>query len=176
MNKIFIFCAMLFFLTMFSCGRVRKEVALGYAHEAEAIIAQGGDTLAALRLYDRAIALYPLYPMFFYNRGLIRENLGDSIGGLEDFRRSIEIDPTFEAGYWVIGLALYDKGKYLEAISYFEKLLYLSPTALMTYYGLGLAYYRLGKFERAIYNFKRFDELDKSNRDSEWTNYYLGLS
>ncbi len=162
--------------TATSCQQLNKEIAISYAMEAEDIIKQGGDTLAALRLYDKAIALDSLEPMWFYNRGIIRENFGDSIRGFEDYKRAIEIDSTFTAGYWVIGLALFDKKKYAETIGYFEKLLSLSPTAWMTYYGLGITYYQLGEFEKAISNFKKSDEFDKSSEaDREWTNYYLGL-
>ena len=164
---------LILFLTMFSCGRIRQEIALAYVHKAEEILAQGGDTLAALRLYDRAIELDPLEPMWFYNRGVIREYIGDSIGGLEDFRRSIEIDPTFALGHWGTALALFDREKYLKTLHHLNKVLFFAPGSWRTYYALGLTHYRLREFEEAILNFRKYDAV---NQDAEWVNYHLGVS
>jgi tetratricopeptide (TPR) repeat protein len=172
-NKLLLFYTLLLLFSVSSCTWINKQIALSYVLEAEEILAQAGDTLAALRLYDKAITLDPLEPTWIYNRGSIRQNIGDSIGGMEDFRRSIEIDSTFEAGYFAIASALFNQGKFLESIYYSEKIALLNPNAWKNSYGLGLTFYYLGKFEEAILNFRKYDAVD---RNYEWTNFYLGMS
>ncbi len=164
--------------TVTSCEHVStKEIAARYALKAKDIIEQGGDTLAALDLFDKAIALDSSKSAFFYMRGVITQyNVGDLNQAVEDYKKAIEIDSTFAPSYWSIGRVLCDKEKYSEAINYFEKLRSLSPIDWEPYYRLGVTYYELGEFEKAILNLKKSDEVDESNRvRREWINYYLGL-
>ncbi len=176
--KIVQFFGLILLFTATSCGQqLNKEIAASYAIEAENILEQGGDTLTALHLYDNAIALDSLQPLWFYIRGVILQYyVGDLNRAIEDYKKAIEIDSTFAPGYCIIGLALYEKEKYSEAIGYFEKSRFLLPTYWKPYYGFGITYYQLGEFEKAILNLKKSDEVDKSNKvKREWINYFLGL-
>ncbi|MDR0332289.1 MAG: hypothetical protein LBI15_02385 [Dysgonamonadaceae bacterium] len=173
MNKIFSLCALMLF-TAISCGQSREknahEQALNYALEAEELFVQG-DTIAALQLYDKAIALDSLQSQWFFRRGMMRR-VGNLLS-VEDFKKSVELDPEFVNGHILIASALYRERKYVESIYHSERVLSLNPDAWEMGYGLGLAYYYVGEFEKSIANLKMYDAMDKDRR---WVNYYFGLS
>ena len=172
--KIVQFFGLILLFIATSCGQwLNKEVAISYAMEAEEILKQGGDTLAALRLYDKAIALDSLEPMWYYNRGITKEDSGDSICGFEDYKRAIRVDSTFAAAYYAIGLSFYHKEIYSEAINYFEKIVSLNPNTSICY-DLGITYYQIKEFEKAIFNFEKYKALG-FDKDQSWTNYHLGM-
>jgi len=173
-KKILLFIVFLL-LILISCQQNRKNfqhaIAYNYILQAHELY-ENGDTLAAVKFYDKAIELDSLQPDWFYNRGVILEQIGDSIRGFADLLKSIEIDSLYEAGYFAIGATLYEQGKYAESIYYGEKLVFLNPDG-WTSYGLGLSYYQIGEYEKALRHLMRYDTV---NKDQMWTNYFLGMS
>lgn len=58
-----------------------------------------GNLEAALKDYDRAIALAPEWPMAYNNRGVTRKAKGDLQGALRDYTKALELRPAFALAY-----------------------------------------------------------------------------
>lgn len=53
------------------------------------------DLASAMALFDQAIALDPIHPEPYNNKGLVLLNLGDREGAQESFRQALNADPNY---------------------------------------------------------------------------------
>lgn len=60
---------------------------------------QKGRLDAAIADYDRAIAIYPNYPLAFNNRANARRDKGDLDGAIADYSAAIALDADYAAAY-----------------------------------------------------------------------------
>ncbi len=65
-----------------------------------------GESIAALRYYDKALAAAPSDSLLFQSRGFYFISLHDPERALDDFARQISLSPTEPAGYLNRGMLL----------------------------------------------------------------------
>jgi tetratricopeptide (TPR) repeat protein len=98
-----------------------------------------GDFEAAIRDYERALALNPVYFNAFINRGLSHAGLGDLEAALADFSRAIEHDPFNARGYHERGWAyLFHADDRRQALPDLDRALELDPGNTYAYIHRGI--------------------------------------
>jgi len=119
-----------------------------------------GETKLALEDYNRAIELFPEYPVAYNNRGNLLLALGQYGEAMKDFDRAIVLAPGYAAAYSNRANARIKAGKTREAILDFTKAIELMPSSAPPLSGRGLAYLSAGKPHAAIRDFSRAVNAD----------------
>ncbi len=119
-----------------------------------------GETKLALEDYNRAIELFPEYPVAYNNRGNLLLALGQYGEATKDFDRAIVLAPGYAAAYSNRANARMKAGKTREAILDFTKAIELMPSSAPPLSGRGLAHLAAGKPHAAIRDFSRAVNAD----------------
>ncbi|WP_045836718.1 tetratricopeptide repeat protein [Hyphomicrobium sp. 99] len=119
-----------------------------------------GETKLALEDYNRAVELFPEYPVAYNNRGNLLLALGQYSEATKDFDRAIVLAPGYAAAYSNRGNARMKAGKTRDAILDFTKAIELMPASAPPLSGRGLAYLTVGKPHAAIRDFSRAVNAD----------------
>ncbi|HVZ04494.1 MAG TPA: tetratricopeptide repeat protein [Hyphomicrobium sp.] len=157
-------------------GDVRKAVAdytealrdTGLANDRRATIlndravanARLGQTKQALEDYNRAVELFPEYPVAYNNRGNLLLAVGKLDEAMKDFDRALVLAPGYAAAYSNRANAEMKLGKPGDAIRDFTKAIELMPASAPPLSGRGLAYLTIGKPHAAIRDFSRAVSAD----------------
>lgn len=119
-----------------------------------------GETKAALEDYNRAVELFPEYPVAYNNRGNLLLALGQLKEAMKDFDRALLLAPSFAAAYSNRGNAKMKLGEPAAALADFTKAIELMPASAPPLSGRGLAYLAEGKPHAAIRDFSRAVSAD----------------
>ena len=88
-----------------------------------------GQTKLALEDYNRAVELFPEYPVAYNNRGNLLLSIGQLGEAMKDFDRALLLAPGYAAAYSNRGNAKLKLGKPAEAIADFTKAIELMPAS-----------------------------------------------
>lgn len=106
-------------------GGKRKRAA---AHNDEGYRkACAGDLDGAIREYEKAISIFPDYPMAYNNLGMALWNKRKPKEAVEAFEKAVSIDPNDWMGHSNIGNALSEMGKLDLAIAAYTEALRIDP-------------------------------------------------
>jgi len=83
--------------------------------------AKKGDHARAESLYDRAVALDPLFYQAYFSRGLTRMKTRDFSAALADFGAGLAIDPRYPGGFVHRGVAHEELGHINQALDDFQQ-------------------------------------------------------
>jgi tetratricopeptide (TPR) repeat protein len=100
--------------------------AAAYHHRANARL-EKDQLIAAMRDYEKSIALFPHNPVAMNNLGLAKCVLGDMAGALKDLSRSIRVDPRFAPAYLNRAVVEKELGLIEEANADLRRALQLNP-------------------------------------------------
>ena len=114
----------------------------------------------AIKYYDKAIKLNPLFAEAFYNRGLAKSDLSDEEEAIKDYDKAIELNPQYAKAYNNRGVAKSNLGDKEEAIKDYDKAIELNPKYAKAYNNRGLAKSNLGDKEEAIKDYDKAIELN----------------
>ncbi|WP_246317128.1 tetratricopeptide repeat protein [Hyphomicrobium methylovorum] len=123
-------------------------------------IARSGQTKLALEDYNRAVELFPEYPVAYNNRGNLLLALGQLGEAVKDFDRAVLLAPGYAAAYSNRGNANMKLGHTAEALADFSKAIELMPASAPPLSGRGIAYLSVGKPHSAIRDFSRAVSAD----------------
>jgi tetratricopeptide (TPR) repeat protein len=119
-----------------------------------------GQTKLALDDYNRAIELFPEYPVAYNNRGNLLLALGQLTEAQKDFDRALLLAPGYAAAYSNRANVKLKLGKPADAIADFTKAIELMPASAPPLSGRGLAHLAAGKPHAAIRDFSRAVSAD----------------
>jgi tetratricopeptide (TPR) repeat protein len=119
-----------------------------------------GETRAALDDYNRAIELFPEYPIAYNNRGNLLLAIGQVGEATKDFDRALILAPKYAAAYSNRGNARMRLGRPVDAMGDFTKAIELMPGSAPPLSGRGIAYLAAGKPHAAIRDFSRAVSAD----------------
>ena len=108
----------------------------------------------ALEDYNRAVELFPEYPVAYNNRGNLLLSIGQLGEAMKDFDRALLLAPGYAAAYSNRGNAKLKLGKPAEAVADFTKAIELMPASAAPLSGRGLAHLATGKPHAAIRDFR----------------------
>jgi tetratricopeptide (TPR) repeat protein len=120
----------------------------------------GGDSLAAVQLFERALEIEPSRTMTYVAyAGYLREMLKPD-EAVRIYSRALEANPTYRDGYNLMAYAYDQMGNYGEAIRAVNRYLELSPDEANPYDSRGEIRAHNGELDRAIEDFERALEID----------------
>jgi len=137
------------------------------------LLAQRGDSAAAIEHYRVAIALRPDYFEAHHNLGLELMQQGRLMEAMAHFDESIRLRPEQPEAHNTLGLLLLAAGRNEEAIERFRLALRYDPGYWRAEMNLGLAWERLGDPERAAAHYAR--ALDRAPGSAEPRVRYAAL-
>lgn len=114
-----------------------------------------GQSKAALEDYNKAVTLFPEYPVAYNNRGNLLLALGQLGEAVKDFDRALLLAPGYAAAYSNRANAKMKLGKPEDAVVDFTKAIELMPSSAPPLSGRGLAYLATDKPNAAIRDFSR---------------------
>jgi tetratricopeptide (TPR) repeat protein len=104
-----------------------------------------GNSTAAIKYFDKALAIKPHNVFALANKGLALGRLGNSTAAIKYFDKALTIDPDDVAALTGKGVALDELGNHTEAIQYFDKALVIDPHNLAALYNKGVALDKIKK-------------------------------
>lgn len=117
----------------------------------------------AIKCFDEAIKINPMFELPWINKGLALYNLKDHEKALECFEKAIEIHPKFGAAWESKGRALINLGRNEEALECLNKAIEYEPENWSAWDNKGRALFNLKKYEKAI---KCFDKVLMANPEN----------
>jgi tetratricopeptide (TPR) repeat protein len=123
---------------------------------ARAMVNLGGEQICrleysqAVKNFDKAISIFPLYLQAWHNRAAIRVSLGDNKRAIEDLNFVILHDPAFIDAYIIRGIAFRNLKQYHESIVDFTSALSFNPDRPDAYFQRGLSLWMDGRNEDAL--------------------------
>ena len=125
-------------------------------------------------IFENAIAdckqclkLNSLYPLGYYNLGLIHLEIGDLTAALDYFDRSQDLDRKKIDTYINRGIVHLKLGNYREAIEDQTVALYLDSNLAQAYYIRGEALRELEKYQEAIADFQKAGDICQKLQKAE---------
>jgi superkiller protein 3 len=144
-------------------AKLRRPEALGYLEKAlgdgtdSAVALALGEAYAragrkedALKYYDSLRELEAKNPTYWFNVGVLRNQLGDTNGAEQAYRRALEFAPNDLDVLNNLGLLLFRANKYEESKVLFDKLSGLNPSSIAAKANLGAAAANAGDLPKAI--------------------------
>jgi len=114
-----------------------------------AMLMDGENYTAAVKLLTSALEANPGYPYALLNRGLSLYKLGDCAGSTADLSRAVEINPKLELAYYHRALCARKAGNLPAAVSDLDAVLAIDPAAALAWFERGKALYYLGDYAGA---------------------------
>jgi tetratricopeptide (TPR) repeat protein len=112
--------------------------------------AGGGDNQEAIRLYDCAIHIDPIFAEAYNNRGFVRYQMGETDAAIADMRTSIDLDPWNHLPWVNLGAIYLETGDLVNAEYYLGSGLTVRPDYGEGYYWRGQLYDAIGIPELAL--------------------------
>src|SRR5260370_17837436 len=110
---------------------------------------QAGDNDGAIKLYLRALELYPAFADAYNNIGVILRAQEKLPAAAACFRRALSIRADNSAVLSNLGNVLWQMLRFEEAAAAFKRALELEPTRPHTLHNLGLLLHSMGDYPRA---------------------------
>jgi tetratricopeptide (TPR) repeat protein len=129
---------------------------------------QAGDNDAAMKLYMRALELYPPFVDAYNNIGVILRAQEKLPAAAACFRRALSIRATNAAVLSNLGNVLWQMLRFEEAAAAFHRSLELEPTRPETLHNLGLLRHSMGEFPGAVECFDKSLAIKDGNVDVLW--------
>jgi tetratricopeptide (TPR) repeat protein/predicted Ser/Thr protein kinase len=118
---------------------------------------------SALRSFDQALALDPLYVHSWSNKGSSLLALGRFEQALRCYDKALTIDPRYAPAWTNKGHTLNELGRHEEALHSFDQALAVAPGHVLPWSNKGRHLANLGRFQDAIYCYDQALRLDARN-------------
>ncbi len=136
---------------------------------------EGGDTVAALQLFEAALARDRMRARSWNYVGGVYFTRGDLSRALEHFRRAVELDPRDVRALNNLATAYERLGEHARAEEFYLRAASVDPSHAPTQFNLGILYaHRLGLPEAARRAWERYLELEPAGPDAERVRRELG--
>ena len=129
---------------------------------------QASDNDGAVKLYMRAIELYPAFADAYNNIGVILRAQEKLSAAAACFRRALSMRPDNAAVLSNLGNVLWQMLRFEESATAFRRSVELEPTRPETLHNLGLLLHSMGDFPGAIECFEKSLEHKAGNVDVLW--------
>ncbi|MBD1219475.1 MAG: tetratricopeptide repeat protein [Aphanizomenon flos-aquae Clear-A1] len=114
---------------------------------------------------NKAIELSPR-AAFYYNRGLVRNELGDKPGAIDDYNLAIKINPNLAEAYAGRGIVRNDLGDKQGAIDDYNLAIKINPNYALAYNNRGIVRYDLGDKPGAIDDYTQAIKINPNYADA----------
>lgn len=156
-----------------AAGFLYKKILEKYPENANAlhllglVLHQEGRNEEAIKYVGRAIELSSKNALFYFNLGMIYDELGMEEKSAENFKKALEIDENFaKAGiaHYNLGVFYVDRGMSKEALMHYNRAIELDKNFYEARWNRSLALLHLGRFEEG---WKEYEYRFKKEKPSD---------
>ncbi len=131
------------------------------------IMALKGDIPAAIRDFDRAIAIKPDYAEAYSSRGFQKQDAGNLNEALADFNKAISLNPATSGAYEGRGIIRTYGGDLIGALADFNKSIELNPSNIAAYADRASLEFKKGDLDAALADFNKVLELMPTHTEAQ---------
>ncbi|MFN7128331.1 MAG: DUF3857 domain-containing protein [Brevundimonas sp.] len=131
-------------------------------------LANSGDIVGALALYDAAVEAEPDNVEARRKRAAVRMDQRDYAGAKADYDHAVDLDPADVDAAVGQGLVASYEGRYPDAVVSFSVALRLDPSQTTALSGRGEAYYQIGRFDRSLADFRALKTTAPDDETGLW--------
>ena len=110
---------------------------------------------AAVKDYEKAIAIKPDYSKAHFNLGCTLQELGQLDASAKSFEKALVIEPYYAEAHNNLGIALKDLRQLDAAVKSFKKAIAIKPDYVEAHYSLGTTFQELGQLDDAVKSYKK---------------------
>jgi len=132
-----------------------------------------GQLDAAVKSFEKALALKPDYTEVNYNLGLTFQELDQLDAAVKCYEKAIAVNPDHAEAHNNLGVTLKELGQLDAAVKSYEKAIAIKPDYTEAHSNLGNAFKELGQLDAAV---KFYEKAISANPDSAEVNYNLTIA
>ena len=125
-----------------------------------------GQLDAAVKSFEKALALKPDYTEVNYNLGLTFQELGQLDAAVKCYERAISVNPDHAEAHNNLGVTLKELGQLEDAIKCYEKALVIKPDYTEAHNNLGNAFKELGQLDDAVKSYEKAIAVNPDHADA----------
>ncbi len=149
-------------------------------HNDKGVVAlRKGDYDTAIKEFELALKLAPLFVQAQANLGLACHKRGFSDRGIRELKAAIEVNPNYADSYNYLGVIYTDKKLYKEAEDWFELAIDTYPAYDEAYYNLGMLYLKQNRSADALKAFIKATKIRPSfveaHLQAGWLYFHNGV-
>ena len=114
-----------------------------------------GQLDAAIKSFEKALAIKPDYTEVNYNLGLTLQELGKLDAAVKSYEKALTLNPDYAEAHNNLGVLLKELGQVDDAVKSYNKALTLKPDYAEAYNNLGNAFKELGKVDDAVKSYNK---------------------
>lgn len=133
-----------------------------------------GDAGAAMRLFDRAIALDATFVPAWSDRAILRLRAGQIEAAIVDLEQALGLAPDHAQGWLQLGLIHDGQGEFERALECFEQARKAAPALTVAHYNCGVIQYRKGDLAAAVASNRQAIGLGDAP-EMAWSNLGIAL-
>jgi protein O-GlcNAc transferase len=138
-----------------SVGDLHCPASAEHYNEQGNSFADQGRLNEAIRCYEKALKINPIFAGACNNLGIAFKDKGLLDKAIFCYRQALEISPNFAGAHNNLGNVLKEQGRHAEAIDSYLKALAIVPNSVQINTNLGNIFYDLNEHHRAITFFRR---------------------
>jgi len=131
-----------------------------------------GQFNAAVKDYEKAIAIKPDYSKAHFNLGGTLQELGQLDAAVESYKKTLVIESDYAEAHNNLGIALKALGQLDAAVKSFKKAIAIQPDYVQAHYSLGTTLQELGQLDDAV---KSYEEVVNIKPDFAEMHNNLGV-
>ena len=114
-----------------------------------------GQLDAAVKSFERALAIKPDYTEVNYNLGVIYKELGQLNAAVKCYKKALNLKPDYTDAHYNLGNAFKELGQLEDAVKSYEKALAFKPDHAKAHNNLGNVLSDLGLLDDAVKSYKK---------------------
>ncbi len=151
-----------------SVEELTPEEEVGYYFNRAVSYQKRGNTLKAVEVYEKVLALDPNHAEAHNNRGVIYKEKGDLGKAAEHYRFVTSLNPGMDEAHNNLGVIYYLQGKTGAAELEYKRALEVNPENLASLINLGIVYKAQRRDRRAIEVFEHALSVDPFNPEAHY--------
>jgi tetratricopeptide (TPR) repeat protein len=120
---------------------------------------------AAVKDYEKAIAIKPDYSKAHFNLGCTLQDLGQLDASAKSFEKAIVFEPGYAEAHNNLGIALKDLKQFDAAVKSFKKAIAIKPDYVEAHYSLGTTFHELDQKDDAVKSYEKVIAIKPDNTD-----------
>ncbi|HEU4716527.1 MAG TPA: tetratricopeptide repeat protein, partial [Bacteroidia bacterium] len=84
---------------------------------------------SALKVYDKAIGLFPYAHLLYYNKGMVYYKQKNYVEAQKWFQEAVRINPYYSQSHFMLGKSCAEQGRIIPAVLSFEYFLMVDPSS-----------------------------------------------
>ena len=127
---------------------------------------QNREVDAAIKSFDRAIALGNPSAAAYLNRGILHDEKGDYAAAIADYTTAIKQSPNLDEAYYNRGNTYHQLGEFKKSVADYSKAIEIKPDYAYAYANRSMSHEQMGKINFALADLKSALKIFQAEGDT----------